>query len=102
MILGSSSTPFTNLIMSAPNNSHSFELGNVSVTIKGRAAEVLSVSPNNVTFKVPNDLTGGPADIMVTSRGGFISFSTANVSWVESDHLYELGKLGRRSLAERA
>ncbi len=79
MILGSSSTPFTNLIMSAPNNGHSFELGSVSVTIKGRAAEVLSVSPNNVTFKVPNDLTGGLADIIVTSRGGFISFSTANV-----------------------
>jgi len=79
MILGSSSTPFTNLTMNAPNNGHSFELGNVSVTIKGRAAEVLSVSPSNVTFKVPNDLTGGLADIIVTSRGGFISFSTANV-----------------------
>ena len=79
MILGSSSNPFTNLIMNAPNNGHSFELGNVSVMIKGRAAEVLSVSPSNVTFKVPNDLTGGLADVIVTSRGGFISFSTANV-----------------------
>jgi uncharacterized protein (TIGR03437 family) len=79
MILGSSSTPFTNLIMNAPNNGHSFELGNVSVMIKGRAAELLSVSPSNITFKVPNDLTGGLADIIVTSRGGFISFSTANV-----------------------
>jgi len=79
MILGSSSTPFTNLIMSAPNNGHSFELGNVSVTIKGQAAEVLSVSPSNITFKVPSDLTGGLADVIVTSRGGFISFSTANV-----------------------
>lgn len=79
MILGSASTPFTNLIMNAPNNAHAFELGNVSVTIKGRAAEMLSVSPSNVTFKVPNDLTGGLADIIVTSRGGYISFSTANV-----------------------
>ena len=79
MILGSSSTPFTNLTMNAPNNSHAFELGNVSVTIKGQAAQVLSVSPSNVTFKVPNDLAGGLADVIVTSRGGFISFSTANV-----------------------
>jgi uncharacterized protein (TIGR03437 family) len=79
MILGSSSTPFTNLIMNAPNNGHSFELGNVSVTIKGQAAQVLSVSPSNITFKVPGDLAGGMADIIVTSRGGFISFSTANV-----------------------
>ena len=79
MVLGSTSTPFTNSIMNAPNNGHSFELGNVSVTIKGRAAEVLSVSPSNITFKVPNDLTGGLADIIVTSRGGFVSFSTANV-----------------------
>jgi uncharacterized protein (TIGR03437 family) len=79
MILGSASTPFTNLIMNAPNNGHSFELGNVSVAIKGRAAEVLSVSPTNITFKVPNDLTGGLADIIVTTRGGYISFSTGNV-----------------------
>jgi uncharacterized protein (TIGR03437 family) len=79
MILGSTSTPFTSLTMNAPNNGHSFELGNVSVTIKGRAAEMLSVSPSNLTFKVPNDLPGGMADIIVTSRGGFVSFSTANV-----------------------
>jgi uncharacterized protein (TIGR03437 family) len=79
MILGSSSTPFTNSIMNAPNNNHSFELGSVSVTIKGQAAQVLSVSPSNITFKVPNDLPGGLADIIVTSRNGFISFSTANV-----------------------
>jgi uncharacterized protein (TIGR03437 family) len=79
IILGSASTPFTNVIMNAPNNGHSFELGNVSVAIKGRAAEVLSVSPSNITFRVPNDLTGGLADIIVTTRGGYISFSTANV-----------------------
>lgn len=79
MILGSASTPFTTLTMNAPNNGHSYELGNVSVAIKGQAAEVLSVSPTNVTFRVPNDSTGGLADIIVTSRGGYISFSTANV-----------------------
>jgi len=79
MILGSSSTPFTNVTMNAQNNGHLFELGNVSVMIKGKAAQVLSVSPSNITFKVPNDLAGGLADIIVTSRGGFISFSTANV-----------------------
>lgn len=79
MILETSSTPFTNLTMNAPINGHLFELGNVSVTIRGRAAEMLSVSPGNVTFKVPKDLAGGIADIIVTSRGGFISFSTANV-----------------------
>lgn len=79
MIIGSSSSPFTNSIMNAPNHGHSYELGNVSVTIKGEAAQVLSVSPSNITFKVPSDLAGGLADIIVTSRGGFISFNTANV-----------------------
>jgi len=79
MILGSASTPFTTLTMNAPNNGHSYELGNVSVTIKGQAAQVLSVSATNVTFKVPNDLAGGIADIIVTSRSGYVSFSTANV-----------------------
>ncbi len=79
MIIGSSSSPFTNSLMNAPNNGHSYELGNVSVTIKGEAAQVLSVSPSNITFKVPSDLAGGLADIIVTSRGGFISFNTANV-----------------------
>ena len=79
MIIGSSSTPFTTSIMNAPNNGHSYELGNVSVTIKGQAAQVLSVSPSNVTFRVPSDLAGGLADVIVTSRGGFISFNTANV-----------------------
>lgn len=80
MIVATSSTPFTSVIMNAPNGGHTYELGNVSVTIRGQAAELVSVSASSVIFKVPNNLAGGLADIIVTSRDGFISHSTASVS----------------------
>jgi uncharacterized protein (TIGR03437 family) len=80
-ISASSSIPFTTQTAFAPSNGGaSYELGNVSVTINGRAAPLLSVSPTQITFIVPNDLAGGLADIIVTSREGYISHSTASVS----------------------
>lgn len=57
-----------------------FELGNVSVTIQGKAAEMRYVSPTLITFNVPNDLTPGVASVVVTSRNGFISHGTTSIS----------------------
>ena len=79
MILTTSTLPFTTVIMNAPNG-NSYELGDLSVTIRGQAAQMLSVSPTSITFKVPANLTGGLAGIVVTSRQGYISYNTANVS----------------------
>jgi uncharacterized protein (TIGR03437 family) len=94
MIVATSSTPFTSVIINAPNGGHTYELGNVSVTIKGQAAELLSVSPTSVTFKVPNSLAGGLADTIVTSRDGFISYSTAGVSGLNPTILLNSENLG--------
>lgn len=57
-----------------------YELGNVSVTIQGKAAEVLYVSPTLIMFTAPANLTPGLASVVITSREGFISHSTASVS----------------------
>lgn len=72
--------PFTTQTVFAPGGGTSFELGDVSLTISGRAASLLSVSPTEITFSVPNGLTGGLADIVLTSREGYISHSTASVA----------------------
>lgn len=69
------SDPFTMQII----NGQSYELGGVSVTIDGQAAELSSVSPTTIVFTVPSDLPGGMADIVVTSREGNILHGTANV-----------------------
>jgi uncharacterized protein (TIGR03437 family) len=57
-----------------------YELGNVSVTIQGKAAEMVYVSSTFITFIVPADLTPGVASVVLTSRDGFISHGTASVS----------------------
>jgi len=56
-----------------------FELANVSVTLGGVAAKVLTVSPTEITVSVPSGVPGGLAEILVTSREGFLSHGVANV-----------------------
>lgn len=85
------STPFTTQTMNAPSGGQSYELGGVSVTIKGQAAQVLSIAPTSVTFTVPGDLLGGLADILVTSREGYMSFATASVSGLNPTILIQSG-----------
>ena len=78
VITATSSIPLTSQTINA-HGAHSFEVGGVSVAIRGKAAEVLSISPTAITFTVPNPSPGGLADILVTSREGYISYSTGNV-----------------------
>jgi len=58
----------------------SFELAGVSVTFGGEATKVLSVSPTELTVVVPADLSGGIAEIIVSSREGFTLHGAANVA----------------------
>ena len=57
-ISATSSIAFTTQTIDA-HGAYSFELGGVSVTIRGKVAEVLSISPTTLTFMVPNP---NPAD----------------------------------------
>ena len=57
-----------------------YELGDLTVTVNGRGAALLTVSPTQITFTMPSDTSGGLADILVTSRQGFITHGTAAVT----------------------
>jgi len=57
-----------------------FEVGSVSVSVGGVATKVLTVSPNELTVLVPVNIPGGLADIIVSSREGFLSHGVANVA----------------------
>jgi uncharacterized protein (TIGR03437 family) len=73
-------SPFATNTFNVGNDGPLYELGNVSVTIQGKAAQMLYVSPTLVMFNVPADVTPGLASVVVTSREGFISHGTASVS----------------------
>jgi uncharacterized protein (TIGR03437 family) len=73
-------SPFGIQTASASNGEPQYELGDVTVTVNGRAAALLSVSPTRITFTVPSGTSGGLADILVTSRGGYITHGTAAVA----------------------
>ena len=80
MITAVAGSPFASGTMNVSHDAHLFELGNVSVSINGKAAEMLYVSPTLVTFIVPGNALGGLASVVVTSREGFISHSISSVS----------------------
>lgn len=59
-----------------------FELDGVSVTVAGRAAQILSVSPSRVGFVVPAGLPAGDAEVIVTLQQGYVSRGTVTISQV--------------------
>ena len=73
------SNPMTSVTDVAPPNT-TYELGGVSVTVGGTAVSLISVSPTAITFNVPADLPGGLADVIVTTRDGYIVHTTASVA----------------------
>jgi len=73
------SNPMTSVTDVAPSSS-TYELGGVSVTVGGTAVSLISVSPTAITFNVPADLPGGLADVIVTTRDGYIVHTTASVA----------------------
>ena len=76
-VTATASTPLSSQTVSS--NGGLYELGDVSVTFNGQAALVRSVSPTQVTFTVPGIVTSGLADVLVTSRDGFIAHGTGVV-----------------------
>ena len=48
--------------------------------IGGESVPLISVSPTAITFYVPSNLSGGLADVVVTSRDGYITHTTASVN----------------------
>jgi uncharacterized protein (TIGR03437 family) len=71
------SAPLTNAVDVAADGS-TVELSGVTVTIAGETVPMLSVSPTAITFYVPSYLPGGLADVVVTTRDGYITHTTAN------------------------
>jgi uncharacterized protein (TIGR03437 family) len=50
-----------------------FELSGASVSINGRAALLLYVSPSRISFLVPQGLPQGELEVLVTSQDGYVS-----------------------------
>jgi len=73
----SSPTPFTTQTVNSSTGS--YELGGLSVSLDDQAALLTSISPNEITFIVPAALWGGLSDVVVTSRDGSMSHSTAAI-----------------------
>lgn len=57
-----------------------YELSGVSVTISGRAAPIISVSPSQVSFYIPSNISTGVIEFLVTSQDGHVSQGTTYVA----------------------
>ena len=75
------SVPFSTI--STTGSTSSFEVGNVTVSISGFSVRILSVTPTEITCLVIGGLPAGLADVIVTSREGFMSYSTAGIAGLE-------------------
>jgi uncharacterized protein (TIGR03437 family) len=53
---------------------------NSSVTVNGRAAQILFVSPAQVNFQIPDETETGAAEIVVTNHDGYESRAAAQIS----------------------
>ena len=84
------STPMT-AVTDVAQSSGSYELGGVSVAIGGTAVSLISVSPTAITFNVPADLPGGLADVIVTTRDGYIVHTTTSVTGLNPMILMQQG-----------
>jgi len=76
-ITSPSTAPLTNAVDVAADGT-TVELSGVAVTIGGKAVPMISVSPTAITFYVPADSPGGLADVVITTRDGYITHTTAN------------------------
>ena len=73
------SAPLTKAVDVAADG-NTVELSGVTVTIGGETVPMISVSPTAITFYVPSDLPGGLADVVITTRDGYITHTTASVN----------------------
>lgn len=83
MIFNSVAQPFSvQSVFASPDqtNSATYELGGVSVTIAGHAAQLVYVSPTHLGFVVPPDVLMGSAELIVASQDGYLSRGVATIS----------------------
>ncbi|MDQ1589970.1 MAG: hypothetical protein QOG71_597 [Pyrinomonadaceae bacterium] len=64
------------------NNPLPFELAGASVSVGGRAAPLIYVSPARISFLVPQGLPQGELEVLVTSQDGYVSRGTIVVNAV--------------------
>ncbi|HKR58249.1 MAG TPA: lamin tail domain-containing protein, partial [Pyrinomonadaceae bacterium] len=57
-----------------------FNVAGTSVSVNGRSAQVLFVSPTQVNFVVPTATEVGPAEVIVTNADGFRSRTNVSIS----------------------
>jgi uncharacterized protein (TIGR03437 family) len=64
----------------AADGSLPYELMGVSVTIAGKAAPLISISPSQVSFYIPANIATGVIEFLVTTENGSVSQGTAYVA----------------------
>lgn len=69
----------TAIAVQTPGGELPFELAGVTVTIAGRAAPLVAVSPSQVNFCVPQGVSAGEVEVIVTSQAGTVSRGTTTV-----------------------
>lgn len=79
-VVTTSTSPFGTQTATAPNGAPRYEIGDLTVTVNGRAAALLMVSPTQINFTVPSGTPGGLVEILVTSREGNITHGTTAVT----------------------
>jgi uncharacterized protein (TIGR03437 family) len=65
---------------SYPAGVNTYELNGVSVSVGGRAAQLVYVSSSRVAFVVPPDVPVGSAEIVIASQDGYVSRALATIS----------------------
>lgn len=59
-----------------------YELSGVSLSIGGRSARLISVSPSRIYFCVPADVPTGETEVIATSQEGYVSRGTTTIAAV--------------------
>jgi uncharacterized protein (TIGR03437 family) len=83
VIFNSGAQPFClQSIFSSPSQAAgaAYELGGVSVTVGGHAAQLVYVSPTRLAFVVPPDLVMGSAELIIASQEGDLARGVATIS----------------------
>jgi uncharacterized protein (TIGR03437 family) len=91
--------PFSTQSGYVANGVTSYEVANVSVTIGGRPAPLLMVTPTQIAFVVPSDVAAGMADVVVTSREGYILNGTAAIAGLNPVIVGMLGDTSGQAVA---
>ncbi|HKZ79768.1 MAG TPA: lamin tail domain-containing protein [Pyrinomonadaceae bacterium] len=85
-----------------PDGTFPLSLGGTTVTVNGRAATVLYVSPEEVHFITPSGTELGPAEILLTNADGYQSLGTVTFQKVAPGLFTFTGNGGGEALALNA